>query len=222
MKVDDNVYANDYVLNDDDNETINSDIINYYEKNKVLLRYSFFYDIYRSRCRCVFYSIMTIGLIVIFSPLYVFKLEQFGFNDSIFHKITMKSNSFENSQYSMLTIIIPMIFDTFMDMMHLKGTLNFEIHERLIFMIITLAHSIVNISYYGTLKGTIYYIFINQASVVIANCCVFSTLTKLERSLPREMITILLGFLLIIIGSTIKMYGFIYENIMNTGIVILL
>jgi hypothetical protein len=101
-----------------------------------------------------------------------------------------------------------MIFDTFMDMIHQKSTINFEIHERLMFMTITLAHSIVNISYYGTLKGTIYYIFINQASVVIANCCVFSILTKLDRSSDREMITILLGFVLIIIGSTIKMYGF--------------
>lgn len=205
-------------------DSINSDNIinpiNFYDRDKIFLRFNFFYDIYRSRDRCVFYSIMIIGLIIVFSPLYFNDLNEFGFKDSIFLEETMKSESIKMAQFSMLTIILPMLFDTVLDFLDQSKTINFEIHERIMFMIITLVHAIVNITYYGTLKGAIFYIFVNQASVIIANCCIFSAFTKLERAKPKEMIPIIIGKILIITGATVKMYGFIHGDVMNIGIII--
>jgi len=163
---------------------------------------------------------MIVGLIVVLSPLYVYTLDQFGFDDTIFLDRTMKAKSIEMSQFSMLTVILPMLFDTILDVFDKTKTINFEIHERIMFIIITLIHALVNISYYGTLKGAVSYIFINQASVIVANCCIFSCFSKLERAKTMEKVPMVIGYVLVITGAILKMYGFIYENIMTAGILI--
>ena len=224
MNNDNNIYIDD---DDDDDDLENGSkyhnvinpIKNYYT-DKAFLRYNFFYDIYRSSFRCIYYSLMIVGLILVLSPLYAFPLDQFGFNNTIFLDHTMKAKSIEMSQFSMLTVILPMLFDTILDLLDQAKTINFEIQERTMFMIITIIHAIVNISYYGTLKGAICYIFINQANVIVANCCIFSCFSKLERGKTKEMIPMVVGYVLVITGAILKMYGFIYENVMNAGILI--
>jgi len=215
-------------INDDNNDL--DDGSNYYHHvinpiksyytDKAFLRYNFFYDIYRSSFRCVYYSLMIVGIIIVLSPLYVFSLGQFGFENTIFLDHTMKAISIEMSQFSMLTVILPMLFDTILDLLDRTKTINFEIHERIMFIIITIIHAIINITYYGTLKGAIYYIFINQASVIVANCCIFSCFSKLERAKTKEKVPMVIGFVLVITGAILKMYGFVYMSLMTPGILI--
>ena len=70
-------------INDDNNDL--DDGSNYYHHvinpiksyyaDKAFLRYSFFYDIYRSSFRCVYYSLMIIGLIIVVSVKLIYKIQ---------------------------------------------------------------------------------------------------------------------------------------------------
>lgn len=202
-------------------ESINSDIVNNYNyrDKSAFQRYNFFYDIYTSRFRLSLFAIMTMALVVVFSPLYIYRVDQFGFENTIFYDNAMKAKEIEISQYSMVSIMVPMLVDTILDLTGQTSN-SFEIHERLMFIIITIIHPIINILYFGTLQGAIGYIFVNQASVIIAVVCCFSCLSKLEKLQALEMISILVGLILVCLGGIMKMYGFINEAVMNPGIVI--
>ena len=179
--------------------------------------FEFFNDIYSSTYRSYLYSLMTIGLIVLFSPLYIFDINNFGLYDSIFFH-TMNSDSVRISQFSMLSIMVPIALDTALDFQ--ENVIQFDSRERILFMTLTFAHAITNIVHNGTLKGAVYYIFVNQACVIISNCATFSCYTRLKKVTPEFMISIFIGFTLVIIGSTIKMYGLVYEKIAMIGVVV--